>query len=88
MKKFKLISIFFTFYLYSENNKTHMCNTHLKQYHTLDNQLKNKKAESNYYAEDMIHLQIENKSLAEEIVSDLSRINNKHIITFYTIYLQ
>jgi len=43
--------------------------------------LKNIKAESNYYAEDVIHLQTENKALAEEIVSDLSRINNKQIIT-------
>lgn len=44
--------------------------TNLQQYHTLDKHLKNKNVESNYYAEDVIRLQTENKSLAEEIVSN------------------
>jgi len=49
----------------------HICIcTNLQQYHTLDKHLKNKNVESNYYAEDVIRLQTENKSLAEEIVSN------------------
>uniref|UniRef100_A0A2S2PKM7 Uncharacterized protein n=1 Tax=Schizaphis graminum TaxID=13262 RepID=A0A2S2PKM7_SCHGA len=40
-----------------------------QQYHTLNEQFNKKKVESNFYAEDVVQLQTENKSLTEEIVT-------------------
>ncbi|KAF0722237.1 Uncharacterized protein FWK35_00032385 [Aphis craccivora] len=57
------------FFKYALKDAINEMDTLRQQYHTLDKQLKNIKAESNYYAEDVIHLQTENKALAEEIVT-------------------